>query len=258
MVMPKISLHNQFKGIRFKRILILLSPVFVLYSLFIATLLHPYPAFPFKTDRHNIELYSDTPLPVETAPILDAVVTRLKKSPYYEANTTYKIFLAKDDRKFSYFTLSNNSTAGQSYVYLNQNIFMRSADFEKNQIIIGGEYVDPAERSYTYFLTHELVHSMMVQETGRLEYALLPEWIKEGYAEYIARDSYNLTEELSVLRQVESGADRTMQGLYTQYHLYLAYSLDYSQNSLESLTSRRVTQESVRQAILNDERLAKN
>jgi hypothetical protein len=83
------------------------------------------------------------------------------------------------------------------------------------------------ERTLAYFITHEIAHSLEVRLLGRYAYIRLPAWKREGYADYIARDSeFVFAERLAAFQINTPEMDPQGSGLYLRYELFVAYLLD--------------------------------
>jgi len=83
------------------------------------------------------------------------------------------------------------------------------------------------ERTLAYFMTHEIVHSLEVSLLGRYAYVRMPAWKREGYADYVARNSnFVFAERLAALRNNAPEMDPHGSGLYLRYQLLVSYLLD--------------------------------
>jgi hypothetical protein len=78
------------------------------------------------------------------------------------------------------------------------------------------------------------MHVANVRAAGRWRYARLPQWVDDGYADYIARD-IDLGEALAKMKEGARELDPRRSGLYLRYHLMVAYLLDKKQVRLQEL-----------------------
>jgi hypothetical protein len=82
-----------------------------------------------------------------------------------------------------------------------------------------------ADRPLSYFIAHELMHVANARAVGRWRYARLPQWVDDGYADYVARD-IDLAEALRKMKEDARELDPRRSGLYLRYQLMVAYLLD--------------------------------
>jgi hypothetical protein len=45
----------------------------------------------------------------------------------------------------------------------------------------------PGDRTLTYYIAHELAHTMVARRIGRRSYHALAPWQQEGYADYVGK-----------------------------------------------------------------------
>jgi hypothetical protein len=74
--------------------------------------------------------------------------------------------------------------------------------FEHNRLIGASGKEVPTERTLTYFLTHEITHSLGAVALGRPGYWKLNEWKREGYADVAGKaGAFNFTEQFAAFRR---------------------------------------------------------
>ncbi len=97
----------------------------------------------------------------------------------------------------------------------------------------------------TYFITHEIVHGVTEARTNIFNYLRLQKWIKDGYADYIAKDSFDFRENLAKYKNAAKEMDPQKSGLYLRYHLYVAYLLDIRKIGTENLLKNKYSLEKI-------------
>ena len=64
---------------------------------------------------------------------------------------------------------------------------LRSADFDKDRLTSPSGIKVPGVRSLSYFIAHEIAHTMVADQVGSFAYVRLPDWKNEGYCDYVAK-----------------------------------------------------------------------
>ena len=59
----------------------------------------------------------------------------------------------------------------------------------ENRLVTPAGKVVQGEMTLSYFIAHEITHSLTHELLGAWDYQRLPSWLKEAYADYIARGS---------------------------------------------------------------------
>jgi hypothetical protein len=207
----------------------------VLLALYIGILCVPEPFFRYSMRYNQITLYSDRVIPKNTAGILQQAEARIKKSGIYDPFLEQRIFLCNNRLRFLFFANTRYRVGGINYVYLNRNIFLRESDLEKDRMIGPSGHEVRGERTFTYYLAHEMVHGLEVRKSGRLGYSRMPVWIVEGYADYIAKGKTDLKDLLKKYRQKSIEMDPVHSGLYLRYQLFVAWLIEKKGTSFESM-----------------------
>ena len=152
-----------------------------------ALLVHPQPLFAFSVRDAAIVLHARERLPLEVHGVLADARRRVETSPFYDPHATYDAFLCDDVRTFTAFTLWNHGAGAVSQWDLTGNIFLRPSHVERNRLVGRSGRETPGERTLSYFIAHEVTHTMLARRIGRLRYARLQRWQVEGYADYVAK-----------------------------------------------------------------------
>lgn len=217
----------------------LLLSLLALVAVYLLLLAYPEPFFPYRVSRGGLRLAADRPLPSAAASVLDDAARRLSRSPLSQPGVTHRLFLCQDLRRFAFFTNVNRRSGGICYVFPSPTIFLRRADVAKGRLFGPSGRLVPGERTLAYFLAHEATHGLEVRYLGQVAYFLrLPIWVREGYADYVARGGQGALDLRQAAAQVRSGAremDPARSHLYLRYHFLVAYLLDVEHLSVREL-----------------------
>lgn len=216
---------------------------------YIALLAYPMPLFAFHHSYKQFNVYSDREIPVEIESILDTVQNNIQKSDLYNPEYQFNIFFCNESWRLTLLARNTNVGGNVSGV-VSPNVFVRESDIKSNRIIPPNGWMHDADnRPLSYFLAHELTHSMQALY-DRFMIVKVPRYVMEGYADYIGkgnRFSYN------EFRQKYIEKHPYMQetsGLYNRYHLYIAHLMDVHGMSIEEIIETLPDEESIGEEIL--------
>jgi hypothetical protein len=164
-------------------------------------------------------------MPAAMQETLARASTRLQRSALVDAARPAHVFICQDRRLFALFARHNSRVGGVADWLVGQHVFLRESDLEHDRLIgPGGTPVAP-DRPLSYFIAHEAMHIAVARSVGRARYSQLPQWVDDGYADYIARD-IDLRAALQKMKGNAPELDPRRSGLYLRYHLMVAYLLD--------------------------------
>jgi hypothetical protein len=208
---------------RVGRGLLLFAGVFAVY---IVLLLHPDPLFAHEARYENIVLHSSEPLPPEATHLARRARERIASSPYFVASDRYDVYLCQSPELFAFLSLKPG-VAGVAQVYFGGNVFLRPSAVERDRLIGPSGNQVPGDRSLTYYVAHELAHTMLARHIGRRSYHALAVWQQEGYADYVGKGgSFDFDAVRAAFRAGKPELDPGRSGLYLRYHLLVAYALE--------------------------------
>ena len=216
-------------------------------SAYLFLLIFPNPLFAFKYDYKNFIVYADQPIPTEIEMVLEDVKKRIEQSELYSDQFKLKIFICHDSWRFFLFTRNKNA-GGLVNGLISPNVFIRDSNIKTNEIIPpNGWMLLPKERPLSYFIAHELTHSLQ-SEYDPFMILKVPGYIMEGYADYIGKGN---SIDYEVLKKQYLNKDFVMDpanGLYNKYHLYIAHliekrGLDFKQIIREKPALEKVLKE---------------
>jgi hypothetical protein len=207
-----------------RRTLLGLAVVSAAYVLF---LLHPGFAFAHAARDGGILLHAREPLPPEASLILGSARRRVESSPFYDPADTYDVFLCDSTPLYAAFALWNYKTGGLSQWALGGNVFLRPAHVARDRLVRMSGAEVPGDRTLTYFIAHEVTHTMLARRIGRRAYHRLRAWQVEGYADYVGKGgSFDYEGNLKAFRARARDLEPRQSGLYLRHHLYVAHLLD--------------------------------
>lgn len=220
-----------------KRITFLFFGLAISY-LFLLTF--PSVFFAYKIKHKQCTVYSDKPIDDNITFIIDDAIGRISKSELYDSTIHFSIFISNDIWRLQFFTQGNKNVGAVTHYHLTRNIFFRPCDIVNNKIIPANEWYfanNPqafADRPLSYYFAHEMTHKLQSIYTGRFDFSN-PNWLTEGYADYIAKDGeFDFNENLKLWHYKAPELDPT-KGLYRLYHLKIAYLLDRQNKTIKEI-----------------------
>ncbi|WP_027865779.1 hypothetical protein [Massilia alkalitolerans] len=218
-MMPKARILRTFLAV-------LLAPL-AAYALAAAS---PKPMFDYRYSYENYRIWSDRPIPDEITAVLDDVTRRLRTSSLHERETPVEIFFCHEPwRLWFYGGRFSTEVGGTANVWLTRQVFIRASDIPANRIQTptGKPLADAAQRPLSYFIAHEITHNDVSRGFGRTVMLRYPEWLLEGYADYVGKaGDFDFEENHALFAAGASALDRDRSGLYREFHLKVAYLLD--------------------------------
>lgn len=170
-------------GGRFGALLTLAALVFV-SPLFAPQLL----AFPHKARAGDSMVWSESPIP---APALERVMARSEAltaaSPLARASEPRRIFITEGGWRWSWLSASAAGSFALTRPFTDPVIIVNNADFPADRATNGRRA--GGVRRLSSVIAHETTHGMIRRHFGRLTLVDKPQWLVEGYCDYIAQES---------------------------------------------------------------------
>lgn len=190
----------------------------------------PKPMFEYRSSYQNYRVWSDRPIPDEITRVLDDVTRRLRTSSLHDRDTPVEIFFCNEPwRLWLYGRRFSTKMGGAADVWLTRQVFIRASDIPANRIHTptGRPLADAAQRPLSYFIAHEITHSDVSRHFGRTVMLRYPEWLLEGYADYVGKGGdFDVEDNRALFAAGAPELDRGRSGLYREFHLKVAYLLD--------------------------------
>ncbi|HVJ54600.1 MAG TPA: hypothetical protein VM689_19220 [Aliidongia sp.] len=212
--------------------------LFLIGALCVGALACPETAFAYHTSYRQFEVWSDRPIDGAITSIIDDTTRRLQRSELYTPDLQFRVFLCNSTWRLGLYGLFQTGVGGITYPWLTSNIYIRAADIAENRILPPhpGPIADAEHRPLSYFIAHEATHIMQSRAFGRLFALRYPEWLNEGYADYVGKGGdFDLGENLDLLKAGNPALDYARSGLYRGYHLEVAWLLDRQGRSIRSV-----------------------
>ena len=140
-------------------------------------------AFPYKTESAIGPVWSERPIDeVRLGAVTGEARALLAASPIAEPDERRPIFLT--DGGWRWLWLANASRGGFALTRpVSAAVIVNESDVAANTVDNGA-----ATRTLSAILAHEFVHGIQRRRYG-LGVALKPQWLTEGYADYVAQES---------------------------------------------------------------------
>lgn len=211
----------------------------------------PQPFFHTAVSAKNLTLYSDRPFtPAAGQLVLTLVEAKLAKSPLYVSEQKHLVFICNARWRQRLFFTYQYGVGGVNYYPLITNVFLRDSIIEENRLIGPGGNRVSGERTLDYFITHEIAHTLTGQAVGAIAYHRLPQWKREGYADYVGKGAaFNYDEAKRAFLAGDPRMDWAKSGLYWRFHLLVAHLLDKQDWSVQRLLEEPIEQQAVEAAI---------
>ncbi len=156
----------------------------VLVALYLATLLHPQWLFSWARDGAAIHVRSDEPIPEDAAEVIALAESRIRQSPLFDPTRTYPVYVCNNRWRWNYFSGFDGRSRGFQ-TPLGRASFIRAARWADNGL--AGPDGRDGPRSLDVYIAHEIAHMIVADHIGLVAERRLPVWLREGYAEYVAR-----------------------------------------------------------------------
>lgn len=211
--------------------------VATIMAAYLALLLNPEVLLAHEIRVQNLGFHASRPFPAGTQRLLQQVLDRIQRSPFYDADDEYDVYLCSSPAEFALFARGQRNVGAISMVGLTGHAFVRPSAISENRLIGPMGQPIPGERDLAYFIAHELAHTMVARWVGRLEYLRLRVWQQEGYADVLAKERFDYSEALAAFRAKDRRLDPDASGLYLRYQLMFENQLRAGL-SAEQLLSR--------------------
>ena len=227
--------------------------IILLICTYLGLLVYPNVLFANHHSFKNFEVYSDRKIPIEINDVLEDVLVRIKKSELYESDDRFSIFFCNASWRLSLLT-RNPNVGGLVNQGLSNNVFIRESEIEKNKIVNptkGQEIALVEERPLSYFLAHEITHSLQTK-IERFMFVTTPKYIVEGYADYIGKGpSFDYGRYLNDYKSNHATMNPTS-GLYNKYHLMIAYLIDVKRLTFVEIVRQKRSLEEIENELQNE------
>jgi hypothetical protein len=194
---------------------------------YLTLLVFPDPLFAHVREGASITLHADTPIPEAADAVVRDAEARLARSPLFDPEVHHDVYVC--NALWRWRLLSPGAFGSGAYALgpFARPIYTRPAHFDRDRLVGPSGHEAAAERTLAYFLAHEVTHTLTADFLGPRDYHALPSWVREGYADYVARgDGFDYDATLARFRADERELDPRASGLYLRYVLLVAHLID--------------------------------
>lgn len=204
----------------------------------------PTPLFAYSRAAGRIVVSSDRPIPAAGAErVLHDCERLLERSPLQAKSRQYQLYVANEDWRHRLYFIPNPAAGGITYYYgFGGHAFLSGADFEAGRLVKWG-YVTTPPRTLAYFCAHELTHVVTGEHVGLVALLRMPEWAREGLADYVAienRQSFAQLRDAIGNRPVDVAMMQAY-GAYPRYRLLVTYFLEKQRWSVDQLLQTKLS-----------------
>jgi hypothetical protein len=230
-----------------KRAILWVRAALMAVALAMATLIAwPDPLFAFSLGSGKIVVAADRPIDVTGGErFLRDCETLLERSPLKAESRQYHVYVTNADWRHRLFFLMRSKPLGLTYYYgFGGSAFLGGANFDTGRIV-HWRYVAPPPRTLAFFCAHELTHVVTGEHVGMAAFLRMPNWVREGFADYVAFAPRQPFEQLRGALGERPVDDRMMQtyGSYPRYRLLVTYFLEKRNWSVEQLLATRLSED---------------
>lgn len=211
----------------------------------------PQPFFHTAVSAKNLTLYSDQTFPTESGQrVLELAEAKLARSSLYSPAQKHLIFICNARWRQRLFFAHNYGVGGVNYYPFTTNIFLRDSIIAENCLIGPNGNRVGGERTLDYYVAHEITHTLTGQAVGAIAYHRLPQWKREGYADYVGKGAaFNYDEVKQLFLGNDPKLNYAKSGLYLRFHLLVAHLLDKQHWTVPRLLTEPIEQQTVEDAI---------
>lgn len=203
----------------------------------------PHPWFAYHVREGRLSLWSDRPFaPAAGRAVLGDIDSRLRTSPLDDGGK-HDVFITNAHwRRMIYFNVSGGAAGVNRYPL--PHVFIRKADVDRDMVFGASGKPAAPPRTLAYYAAHEITHSLTAEPLGplRLWNRHLPQWVREGYADYVGMGGRVDIDELWRLKRAgDPQLSFKASGTYAQFRLLTAYFLEREHWSVDQLLASRMT-----------------
>ena len=225
--------------------------ILTLGILYLGILISPSFLFANKVEYNHCTVFSDDKIDGNIKFIIDDATKRIAKSQIYDSTFHFNLYICNMPWRFMLLNQGNSMAMGTADQHLTRHIYFRKCDIPNNQSIPRQKpKFSLSDRPLSYYFAHEMTHILESLYTGRFRFGT-PVWLREGYADYIAKDgNFDFNENLKLLHSNAPELD-PKQGLYRYYNLFVAYLIDKKGLNIKLLYGQTPELETLKPEIMN-------
>jgi hypothetical protein len=157
-------------------------------------------------------------------------------SPLYARHPDASVYIFNSRWRELLFFNQHYGVGGVSPYPFTTNVFLREAAVDQNRLISRRGFPVGGARTLDYYIAHELTHELTGRLVGPLVFFRMPQWVREGYADYVGKGTnFDYTEARQAFLADVPEMDFRRSGLYWRFHLLVAHLLDHQHWTVERL-----------------------
>jgi hypothetical protein len=200
---------------------------------------YPKPLFAHSVTAGRFTVNSDRQFDRATMQeVLAGVEQRLGRSPLDDPGATYDLYIANSAwRRSLFFTYARDAGGLTYYAISRRNVFLSGMSSDGRSLVAPDGTEMGGVRTLAYYIAHEITHLQTGSRVGSLRLLTMPDWIREGVADWVALDRPQDLDRLAkaVDRGVPGRAYWDTLGVYPRYRLLVAVAMDRHGWSMEQL-----------------------
>lgn len=199
---------------------------------------NPAVLFAWSVSVEGLTLYADTPFdPADGQKVLHEVREKLSLSPWYGAGRQDAAFICNMRWRRLILFIGNPRASALNYTPATTAVFLCGGDVAANRLITRAGRAAPGEMTLAFFIAHEIAHTLTVEHVGAMRYyRRVPSWLKEAYADRIARGSvWERSDARRAFLQNAPEMNWPVAAPYLRYNLLLSFLIEEEHRSLDEL-----------------------
>jgi hypothetical protein len=211
----------------------------------------PHPLFPFAVRADSLVLHSDRQFSEAAGRhVLQLAEKKLARSPLYAGQTDHSVYICNSRWRQMLLFNKDYGVGGVAQYPVTPNVFLRSALIEDNRLVSPSGNPVAGDRTLDYYIAHEITHELTDRAIGPLRFYQLPQWVREGYADYDGKGaSFDYGEAKRAFLAGTPEMEFKRSGQYGRFHLLVAYLLDHQHWSVDQLLNNPPSQAAIEAAI---------
>jgi len=198
--------------------------------------LHAFPQvlFAHSVSAEGITIYSRDPLPRETTQRVAEIAGLVARSELAVPGRQEKIFLCNSPWVFRLFCPRSTGAFGAA-ISVTDHVFVAQADLASN--VARRSAPSYNTRAFSPLVAHEITHGLIRKRLGLIRAYRLPDWVDEGFCEYVAGEGSFPDDE--GLRQLAAGERHPSSAFrYFLYRQMVTYLIDRRGLSFQQVVDR--------------------
>jgi hypothetical protein len=208
--------------------------VLILLLFYAGLLTYPQVLFGHCVTVSGITLYSRSPLPPQAAVSMSEAASLVARCDLAVPGRHERVFVCDTPWMFRLFHWARPEAFAYS-MPLTDHVFIASADFARGLAIRRAP--DFNTRSLSAVMAHEITHGLIRRRQGLFRAILIPDWVAEGYCDYVAQESS--FPEAEGLRRLTAYDDHpSMAYRYFLYRKMVSYLIEQQHLSFDQIAAR--------------------